>query len=451
MTEQAEKFDIAIIGGGPGGSSAAREAASNTSLDVVVLERGVEREDRTSLGPDSTDAAGFLDYWLEIADIDEENFYFPDVQKVDKAEFLSPNAKYTLDDTGMNSWYDSFGFTFNRVKMDNILVEKAKNQGVDYRINEVRNVETSTSNSSFKHYIETENGDEITSKFLILADGPQRNITLDVLKQFINPDKVSNLRPKNANHIAYQEYRRFPEKEYDSNAIKFWWGFIPGETAYLWCFPSKNGIAKIGLTAPVGTKIDSKQEYELVKKDENTLPSGSSLINRLLEKLYGDKYDIEQDFPLVKNKGKTNGSEGYLISSTKPIDSPIKANIAVVGGAMGSTSSFHEGGYHLALCTGKTAGRLISKEKLHQYNKTWKKAAGEEIARNLRASKLVGDLSPQEWDSLLTRLTTYQKSKGHKKILSGLGISSLVFRYFLLKIQYNFKNYTQIKEEDYQI
>jgi len=67
-----EEFDVAVVGGGPAGCSAAREAARENN--VVVFEKGVPREDRDGRGADSTDAAGFLDYWLEVADISPELF-----------------------------------------------------------------------------------------------------------------------------------------------------------------------------------------------------------------------------------------------------------------------------------------------------------------------------------------------------------------------------------------
>ncbi|MFW5911253.1 MAG: FAD-dependent oxidoreductase, partial [Halolamina sp.] len=60
-----ERVDVAIVGGGPAGTAAAHAAAEH-GADALVLEKGVPREDREGLGPDSTDAAGILDYWVDI-------------------------------------------------------------------------------------------------------------------------------------------------------------------------------------------------------------------------------------------------------------------------------------------------------------------------------------------------------------------------------------------------
>ena len=91
-----ESVDVAIVGGGPAGTSAAW-AAAREGADALVVEKGVPRADRDSLGPDSTDAAGMLDYWVDIMDIDPADL--PDdvvLSVLDGAEFIGPNEALTL-------------------------------------------------------------------------------------------------------------------------------------------------------------------------------------------------------------------------------------------------------------------------------------------------------------------------------------------------------------------
>jgi flavin-dependent dehydrogenase len=75
-----ERVDVAIVGGGPAGSSAAYEAAAGDA-NALVLEKGVPRADRARAGPDSTDAAGLLDYWIDLMDFDPEQL--PDCRFTD--------------------------------------------------------------------------------------------------------------------------------------------------------------------------------------------------------------------------------------------------------------------------------------------------------------------------------------------------------------------------------
>ena len=48
-----ERADVAVIGGGPAGAIAAKSAASH-GAKTILFEKGVPREDRKNIGPDST-------------------------------------------------------------------------------------------------------------------------------------------------------------------------------------------------------------------------------------------------------------------------------------------------------------------------------------------------------------------------------------------------------------
>ncbi|MFB6270641.1 MAG: NAD(P)/FAD-dependent oxidoreductase, partial [Halobacterium sp.] len=239
--------DVAIVGGGPAGSAAAY-AAADRGADAVVYEKGVPRDDRDRLGPDSTDAAGFLDYWLEVADLEFSDI--PDdvvEQELDDAEFIGPSESVTVDRTGIEADYDHFGFTFHRAKFDDWLRDRAEDAGADYVTGTaVKDVDSDLS-GGHEHTLHLGDGDQITAEYLVLADGPQRQVTMRVLDDFLPDGKRASdlLNPREANHIAYQEYRRFPEELFDADSMKFWWGWMPGETAYPWVFPNRDNVARV--------------------------------------------------------------------------------------------------------------------------------------------------------------------------------------------------------------
>ncbi len=460
-----DRVDVAIVGGGPAGSSAAR-AATAAGASAVVLEKGVPRADRPDrLGPDSTDAAGILDYWVDIMGIHPDEM--PDdvlLRHLDRAEFVGPSESVTMRSTGIDASYDRFGYTFHRARFDDWLRARAEETGAEYRVKaSVKDVETDLDagggEGDPRHLVRVADGTNVGADFLILADGPQRQVTNRVLDRYLPFDVTDRLASTKANHIAYQEHRRFPAEAYEEvdGAIRFWWGYIPGHTAYPWVFPNDDRVCRVGLTMPIGLDLDAvadREGYALLRPEDDRVPQGKEYVRRLLEREYGDEYDVESDFPLVEDRGKTRGTETYAISSTRPVDSPTAAGVAVVGGAMGATSAFHEGGDHVAVRTGAVAGELAAEGDLSPYNDRWKEAIGEEVLRNVAFADLVRDYGPDDWDwAFRTARKLQQKGGGFmlstSRMSAGVDAMRLIGAYKKTRLKYRNGKYAQIRASEY--
>ncbi|MCT9097194.1 NAD(P)/FAD-dependent oxidoreductase [Haloarchaeobius sp. HME9146] len=456
-----KRVDVAIVGGGPAGTCAAMEAAYH-GADALVLEKGVPRADREGLGPDSTDAAGMLDYWVDIMDFDPDEF--PEgivLQELDAVDFVGPTETTTLRSTGIDSSYDRFGYTFQRARMDDWLREQAEEEGAAYEVGvSVKSVDSDL-DSEYRHTVHLADGEDVEARYLVLADGPQRTVTIPTLDQFMPEGKsVSDvMSPPTANHIAYQEHREVPEEVFEETHLKFWWGWMPGETAYPWIFPNDGNVARIGLTMPIGMTLDDVEDpdgYRLLEPEDESLPRAGEYIRRLLEIEYGDEYDIEEDFPLVEDRGKSGGTETYPISSTKPIESPTGAGIAVAGGAMGTTSAFHEGGYHVACRTGKIAGRLAAVDSLDRYNEVWRNTVGDELLRNVTFADIVAEYGPDDWDRTfeMTNKLISDGSDGSlikSRLSGGLSGMKLLAKYKRTKRSLRKNGYFKLTEDDYTV
>ena len=239
---------MAVVGGGPAGTCAAWEAARG-GADAVVIEKGVPRDDRSGLGPDSTDAAGMLDYWVDIMDVDPDDL--PDdvvLQELTDVDFVGPSESVTIGTTGIESSYENFGYTFQRARMDDWLRDRAEEAGASYRVGDgVTDVETDLT-GGHTHTVQLASGEEIECEYLILADGPQRTVTSRVLDRFMprGQEITDVVGTTEANHIAYQEHREVPAELFDEDTLKFWWGWMPGETAYPWIFPNDETVARVG-------------------------------------------------------------------------------------------------------------------------------------------------------------------------------------------------------------
>ena len=455
-----ESADVVVVGGGPAGSAAARAAAS-VGADVVLVEKGVPRADRTEPGPDSTDAAGILDYWVDIWGIDPADL--PDgivLRELDRAEFIGPSESVTIRDTGIDASYPHFGFTYDRAKFDDWMLERARAAGADCRVGSAIQDVTTDLTGEPSHTVTLRDGETLEANALVLADGPQRTVTMGVLDQFLPTGRVqSALASTTANHIAYQEYREFPEAAFEPTNLKFWWGHMPGETAYPWVFPNDGTVARVGLTMPIDLDLDTvrdREAYRLLHSADDRIPSGRVYLERLLELAYSD-YDLA-DFPLVEDRGKRDGTETYPISSTRPIDSPVGANIAVTGGAMGATSAFHEGGAHVAVATGRLAGELAARDELSRYNSAWKHRIGEEVRRNVSMADLVHDYGPADWDRAFRIASRVLATGGGARAstlrtarAAGIDGFKLALGYKRRKLRYRNDRYVQIRESEYRV
>jgi len=459
-----ERVDVAVVGGGPAGSSAGQAAAA-AGASTLILEKGVPRADRAEVGPDSTDAAGILDYWVDIMGIHPDEM--PDgvvLRELDRAEFVGPTESLVLRSTGIDSSYGKFGYTFHRARFDDWLRERAEDAGAEYRVGAaVRDVETDPDagggEADPRHVVRVADGSDVGADCLVLADGPQRTVTNQVLDGFLPFDVTDRLATRRANHIAYQEHRRFPPELFEevADAIRFWWGFMPGHTAYPWIFPNDGTVARVGLTMPIDLDLSSVPDrgaYPLLRPDDERVPRGGEYVRRLLEREYGDEYDVEADFPLVEDRGKSGGTETYPISSTRPIDSPVGAGVAVAGGAMATTSAFHEGGDHVAVRSGRIAGRLAATGELERYNREWKDAIGEELRRNVTLAEICRDYGPDDWDRTF-RVGRRMLDGGDDRLFgrtvsAGWAAAKLYLGYKRRKFGYRDGRYVQIRADEYR-
>jgi electron-transferring-flavoprotein dehydrogenase len=449
-----QQVDVAVVGGGPAGSSAGYAAASE-GADAVVIEKGVPRADREELGPDSTDAAGILDYWVDLMDLDEPIPDHVKHQELDAAEFIGPSETLEMTETGIDATYPNFGFTVHRARFDDWLRSRAEDAGAEYRVGTgVASVDSDLTGTP-SHTLTLRDGTEIETEYLILADGPQRTITGTVLEKWLADDQMAKLESRTANHIAYQEYRRLPEELFERDRIKFWWGYMPGHTAYPWVFPNDEPVARVGLTMPIGMDLDevsNREAYRLLHDEDERVPQGNTYIERLIEEVYPG-YDLA-DFPLVEDRGKSGGTETYPISSTRPIESPTAANVAVVGGAMGATSAFHEGGDHVAIRTGQIAGRLAALGALRAYNAEWHRAIGSEIRRNCVFADMVRGYEPNDWDTIFGLVRDVQGDDGftpYEAVYAGLTGAKLFGEYKWRKFRFRNGGYAQVREDDYTV
>ena len=153
--------------------------------------------------------------------------------------------------------------------------------------------------------------------------------------------------------------------------------------------------------------------------------------------------------PLVEDRGKRGGTETYAISSTRPIESPTAAGIAVVGGAMGGTSAFHEGGDHVAVRTGKLAGELAAAGDLQGYNRAWQSALDDEFRRNVAVADLVREYRPADWDRAFRIARAITSDSRLSMLRAGIPGLRLLWGYRRASRRFENGGYIQFREDEY--
>ncbi len=121
---------------------------------------------------------------------------------------------------------------------------------------------------------------------------------------------------------------------------------------------------------------------------------------------------------------------------------------------MGTTSAFHEGGDHVAVRTGKIAGRLAANDRLERYNDAWHDAIGDEILRNVTFADMVRDWRPGDWDRAFTTANDLMDARGIKAdaaLRGGLNGIKMVLGYKWGKFSYRNGKYVQLREDDYAV
>ena len=123
---------------------------------------------------------------------------------------------------------------------------------------------------------------------------------------------------------------------------------------------------------------------------------------------------------------------------------------------MGTTSAFHEGGYHLAIRTGKIAGELAATDSLSAYNDEWKAAIGDELLRNVSFADIVADYGPDDWDRAFAMVENLLTDGNGSSLIStnlssGVRGAKLAVTYKKTKFGYRNGGYVQLPESEYTV
>jgi geranylgeranyl reductase family protein len=297
-------FDVAIIGSGPAGASAALELAKS-GISTVIIEKEILPRYKTCGG--GLVFRGRKNMPFDVSSVVEKEFYEVDTY------FANTPFKFTTNrDQPIVSM-------IMRDAFDNLIVEKAKENGVillqNHKVLDISFGDIQT--------IHTSEGD-VKAKFIIAGDG-----ALSPVSKMAGWKETRNLIPA----LEYEVEVPAADFERLSKNVRFDVDVIP--LGYGWCFPKKNHLS-IG----VGVFVKTKQKIDL------------------------KKYYSEYLKNLGINEIISEEAHGFVIPVSPRTDTFVQKNVFLIGDAAGFADPILAEGISNAIVSGVLAAKSIIESNL---------------------------------------------------------------------------------------
>lgn len=347
-------YDIAIVGAGPAGSTAARWAAA-TGCSVALFER--DRE----IGVPVRCAEGVSEEGIEkFVNVDSRWI----AASVYKFRFIAPNGKFVESETPYR------GLILNRRLFDSDLASlaaekgaevytKANVTGLDYR-----------ERVNHLHILYQGKPTSVTANIVIAADGVESRIA-----------RFRNIRTQLAlRDIESCAQALLADIDIDPQRADFYLShrWVPG--GYVWVFPKGEHSANVGLGI--------NGEY-----------TGQQSALAYLEAF------IDEKFPQAKRLTTVAG--GVPVANN--LKELVADGLMVVGDAAHQVNPLTGGGITSAMAAGKLAGEVaaqaiakgdFSVNHLKAYQKEWNKTIGKDYGRFYRLKEWNLKLTDEEYDEI---------------------------------------------------
>jgi digeranylgeranylglycerophospholipid reductase len=360
---KAYECDVVVVGGGPGGSMAARYCAEG-GLKTIMLEKKAE------IGAPLRCAEGVSKKWLQEVGIEPDPAWI--CADMVGAVIRSPSGHtFKLDESKAGS---EVGYVLERHLFDKALARRAAEAGAQILM---RTSATGViiEDGRLAGVKAKSMGEEIEirAKAVVAADGFESQVA-----RWAGVDTSLKL-----NDICSCIQYRMVNLDIDPEYCEFVIGGSIAPGGYLWIFPKGEGIANVGIGV-MGTRC------------KNADP-----------KVYLDKF-IASD-PRFK-RAQSLEVVGGMVSTCPGLDCAVADNLVIVGDAARIIDPVTGGGICHACRTGMYAGKVLveaskkgdfSKSALMPYEKMWRDRMEDKLYRNWMAKERLAELDDETIDELV--------------------------------------------------
>lgn len=376
-----DKYDVIIVGGGPGGCVAAKECAER-GLEVLLLERHRELGIPVRCG-EAVGIAGLLEFF------DPDHPIVKKYRKKYKIRFVAPNG------TSLDLNHESEAAVLDRKIFDHELGVSAASSGA--KIVAGANVTGLIREGDFVAGVAAEYQGkvyQIRSKIVIGADGIEsrtgRWAGIKTMPKFKDIESCVQYTAAGNN--------------FETDRLDFYFGKDIAPTGYLWVFPKHDGTANIGLGV---NGICSKTK------------KASVYLNEFIKKNYSDCSIV-------------NTTCGGVICG-ETLEQISGNGIMLVGDAAHQTNAISGGGIINAMKAGRIAAETaskalktndVSRRMLSEYDRKWDKIQGNANHKFYIIKGIIENISDDTLNSITEKLN---KQRFEKRTLVN------IFKHVLIK------------------
>ncbi|RLG22002.1 NAD(P)/FAD-dependent oxidoreductase [Candidatus Micrarchaeota archaeon] len=358
-----EQVDVVVVGAGPGGSRAAREAAS-LGLKTVVFEK------RQEVGAPVRCGEGLGEAWMRINDIKLDRSWAK--QEMHGAVVYSPSGKKIVIPTENKGWiidrkvFDKqmaidAGRAGARIFVKSTVYEVIKEGDI------VKGVRVRTPYGSF----------DVEAKVVIAADGVESQTARSAGINTVN----------NAHEVdSGFQYEMVNIKFEHPDMIHLYFGNEIAPRGYVWIFPKGDDIANVGIGI-IGQHEKTAKEF----------------LDAFIEghpEMFGEAAIVEMN--------------GGCIPVGAPLSKPYMSGLMVIGDAAHMVNPIHGGGMGTSMEAGIIAARTakkaidagdVSEKFLKQFYDEWMEKRGKQLLQVLKVRRFFEKLSDSDLEKLADMVT----------------------------------------------
>lgn len=365
-------YDAIIIGAGPAGSTMARILAQE-GRDVLVIDKRKDIGSPVRCG----EGLGQREVVAQGLDLPKQVIS----TEILGAKVIAPNGKSIV-------WKskDATGWVLERKMFDKWLAELAVHKGAEVHAytRAVDLVKKDGKINGVKIEKFGKDAYEVNAPLVVSAEGMEAHIARKAGFR-----TVHNLYDVDT---CYQYEMQPYEHE---NLIELYFGNDIAPRGYCWIFPKKDKKANVGIG--IGGNVSNGEKRSGIM--------GADPKN-LLDKFIAGNDGIKDASTLL--------DFGGIISVGAPLDKFVDDNIMVVGTAAKQVDPIHGGGIALAMEAGVMAAKVaneaigkkdFSKQKLYEYEKTWRAGPGKKMEKRLLLRKVMEHVSDDDLSYIFNTIT----------------------------------------------